>query len=247
MSIPLAAELIATSVGTYGVQVKQMSTGLWYDFSTSLFSATPVTPRQPLSLMSIAVSFVYFYNFTAPQIVAFTDGDYGLYYDDGTNTKTAVVVTVMNGSAVTNFGLDALAASHDTALTIGAAINAASAGGGGGGDTPGTTTLLTRIPGVVQPQTGDSFARIGLNGAGLTAIQASNVLASNGVDAIIVATDGTTTINLRQAFNLFLAFISKLDESIPNHSKSLDPLTGALRIDTTRSATGFTSVLTPPA
>jgi hypothetical protein len=30
-----------------------------------------------------------------------------------------------------------------------------------GTDTPGTTTLLTRIPGVVQPQTGDSFARLG--------------------------------------------------------------------------------------
>jgi len=30
-----------------------------------------------------------------------------------------------------------------------------------GGDTAGTTTLLGRIPGTVQPQTGDSFARLG--------------------------------------------------------------------------------------
>lgn len=30
-----------------------------------------------------------------------------------------------------------------------------------GGDTPGVTTLLTRVPGIVQPQTGDSFARLG--------------------------------------------------------------------------------------
>lgn len=30
-----------------------------------------------------------------------------------------------------------------------------------GGDTSGTTTLLTRIPGTVQPQTGDSYARLG--------------------------------------------------------------------------------------
>jgi hypothetical protein len=39
-----------------------------------------------------------------------------------------------------------------------------------GGDTAGTTTLLGRIPGTVQPQTGDSYARLGLNGAGLTAL-----------------------------------------------------------------------------
>ncbi len=39
-----------------------------------------------------------------------------------------------------------------------------------GGDTAGTTTLLTRIPGTVQPQTGDAFARLGVNGAGLTAL-----------------------------------------------------------------------------
>jgi hypothetical protein len=30
-----------------------------------------------------------------------------------------------------------------------------------GGDTAGTTTLLTRVPGIVQPQTGDSYARLG--------------------------------------------------------------------------------------
>lgn len=30
-----------------------------------------------------------------------------------------------------------------------------------GGDTAGTTTLLSRIPGTVQPQTGDSYARLG--------------------------------------------------------------------------------------
>jgi hypothetical protein len=37
-------------------------------------------------------------------------------------------------------------------------------------DSAGTTTLLTRIPGVVQPQTGDAFARLGVAGAGLTAL-----------------------------------------------------------------------------
>lgn len=30
-----------------------------------------------------------------------------------------------------------------------------------GTDTPGTTTLLTRIPGTIQPQTGDAYARLG--------------------------------------------------------------------------------------
>lgn len=37
-------------------------------------------------------------------------------------------------------------------------------------DTAGTTTLLTRIPGTVQPQTGDSYARLGTpNGASIDA------------------------------------------------------------------------------
>ena len=39
-----------------------------------------------------------------------------------------------------------------------------------GGDTAGTTTLLARLPGTVQPQTGDSFARIGAAGVSLSAI-----------------------------------------------------------------------------
>jgi hypothetical protein len=39
-----------------------------------------------------------------------------------------------------------------------------------GGDTSGTTTLLSRIPGTVQPQTGDAYARVGAAGAGLTAV-----------------------------------------------------------------------------
>lgn len=39
-----------------------------------------------------------------------------------------------------------------------------------GSDTSGVTTLLSRVPGTVQPQTGDSYARLGAAGAGLTAL-----------------------------------------------------------------------------
>jgi hypothetical protein len=39
-----------------------------------------------------------------------------------------------------------------------------------GADTSGVGTLLTRIPGIVQAQTGDAFARLGAAGAGLTAL-----------------------------------------------------------------------------
>lgn len=39
-----------------------------------------------------------------------------------------------------------------------------------GADTAGTTTLLGRIPGTVQPQSGDAFLRLGAAGAGLTAL-----------------------------------------------------------------------------
>ncbi|WP_406699230.1 hypothetical protein V5E97_10170 [Singulisphaera sp. Ch08] len=39
-----------------------------------------------------------------------------------------------------------------------------------GADTSGTTTLLTRLPGIVVAQTGDAYALIGAAGAGLTAL-----------------------------------------------------------------------------
>lgn len=53
-----------------------------------------------------------------------------------------------------------------------------------GGDTSGTTTLLTRIPGTVQPQTGDSYARLG---APAGASLAADIAADKAVDDAIKA------------------------------------------------------------
>ncbi len=57
-----------------------------------------------------------------------------------------------------------------------------------GADTPGTGTLLTRIPGTVQPQTGDSYARLG---APAGASHAADVAAVK-VDTGGLRTDYTT-------------------------------------------------------
>lgn len=53
-----------------------------------------------------------------------------------------------------------------------------------GGDTSGVTTLLTRIPGVVQPQTGDAFARLG---APAGASVSADIAAAKGDTAAIKA------------------------------------------------------------
>jgi len=49
-----------------------------------------------------------------------------------------------------------------------------------GGDTAGTTTLLSRIPGVVQPQTGDSYARLGVPTGASTAADIAAVKTDTG-------------------------------------------------------------------
>ena len=70
-------------------------------------------------------------------------------------------------------------------------------------DTPGTTLLLTRIPGTVQPQSGDAFARLGTPAgtslaADMAALQASttaNGTALAGIPAAVwayTASDGLT-------------------------------------------------------
>ena len=67
----------------------------------------------------------------------------------------ATVGAVAGGAVLASFQL--CACSIDDASTY------------AGGDTSGSTTFLSRIPGTVQPQSGDTFARIGAAGAGLTA------------------------------------------------------------------------------
>lgn len=67
------------------------------------------------------------------------------------------------------------------------------------GDTAGTTTLLTRIPGTVQPQTGDSYARLGIpagasHAADIATANAALVLA-NGMLGVNQAVTNYTTVD----------------------------------------------------
>jgi hypothetical protein len=79
--------------------------------------------------------------------------------DDLTVAAIASAAATATRDAILN---RVLAGNHDTTGSVGKLLQ------GIGNDTAGTTTLLSRIPGTVQPQTGDAFARIGVNGAGLT-------------------------------------------------------------------------------
>jgi hypothetical protein len=82
----------------------------------------------------------------------------------GSGGGSVTVAGYATGQDPATLVLDGVASAHNTAGSIGALVNAF------GGDTSGTTTLLSRIPGTVQPQTGDAYARIGAAGAGLTAV-----------------------------------------------------------------------------
>jgi hypothetical protein len=71
-----------------------------------------------------------------------------------------------------------------------------------GGDTAGTTTLLSRITGAIAPQTGDTFARLGAAGAGLTALgdaRLANLDAAVSTRSTYAGTDtpGTGTLLAR--------------------------------------------------
>lgn len=88
----------------------------------------------------------------------------------GTITTCSTTSAVGSGAiAASSFAAGAIDAAAIATDAIGSAELAASAvteiqaglSTYAGGDTSGTTTLLSRIPGTVQPQTGDSYARLG--------------------------------------------------------------------------------------
>ncbi len=110
-----------------------------------------------------------------------TSGDFNATMKTSLNAATpTVTVSDKTGFSLSAPGIqaiwDALTSALSTVSSIGKLLvdnintTISSRSTYAGTDTSGTTTLLTRIPGVVQPQTGDSYARIGVAGAGLTAI-----------------------------------------------------------------------------
>lgn len=128
------------------------------DGTTSTYGATSLT-RQALT----------------PKVATDVTGQQLRAIAATTNTGAYAVVTGVAGSGVVNF------ASWVGGLPTGPltyVFEPVSAGGGGGGsDTPGTTTLLSRIPGVI-PANGSGFTALG--DARLANLDARVSLAANG-------------------------------------------------------------------
>ena len=101
-------------------------------------------------------------------------------------------------------------------------------------DTSGTTTLLSRLPGTVQPQTGDAYARLGApvgasTSADIAAVQtASNTAATNATSAQTAANSANTTAG---------TINTKI--GVPATSVSAD-------IATRLAASSYTAPTTPP-
>lgn len=138
--------LLAANWGTYAVTLTEQSTTGFY-FGTM--------PAVAAGLYDVAIFL------RAGGSPATTDALVGQASIDWSGTVDLGVNKVIDANNRVSVG--ALAANVITA----ASINAAALNGKGdwstyaGTDTAGTTTLLTRIPGTVQPQTGDSYARLG--------------------------------------------------------------------------------------
>ena len=100
-------------------------------------------------------------------------GDYLLVYDAEANGDAYIALSVSKaGSTITqgNALVSIIATRESGRILNNVDAQVSTRSTYAGTDTAGTTTLLSRIPGTIQPQTGDVYARIGVAGAGLTAI-----------------------------------------------------------------------------
>jgi hypothetical protein len=88
---------------------------------------------------------------------------------DADSLATLVAIKAQTDLIATNAAdsPNAVSAQGNAYSALQQASNAATQAGAANGN---TATLVARIPGTIQPQTGDSFGRLGVNGAGLTAI-----------------------------------------------------------------------------
>ncbi len=121
-----------------------------------------------------------------------------------TITSGKVDVNDKTGFSLSSSGIQAIWDALTSALTtvgsigkllvtnIDAAISSRSTYAGG--DTAGTTTLLSRIPGTVQPQSGDAYARLGApSGASVSADIAAIPTANANADALLDRADAIET------------------------------------------------------
>jgi hypothetical protein len=105
---------------------------------------------------------------TTPFLAASAPANFGALLISGaghiSNVDTLTTYTgntPQTGDSYARLGAPAGASIAADLVEIDALADSILAGAYAGGDTAGTTTLLGRIPGTVQPQTGDSYARLG--------------------------------------------------------------------------------------
>ena len=89
------------------------------------------------------------------------------------NTASGTITTNLNATITSRMATFALPTNFNTLSISGGGVVAASGNWStyAGADTAGTTTLLTRIPGTVQPQTGDSYAIVNNGTYGNSAVE----------------------------------------------------------------------------
>lgn len=107
-----------------------------------------------------------------------------------------------------------------------------------GTDTAGTTTLLSRIPGTVQPQTGDSFARLGAPaGASVSADLAAVKVETNSLDATKLTTARAAKLDgLPEGIKINTA-LNNFEFLMVDSTDHVTPKTG-LTVTATRSIDG---------
>ena len=153
---------------------------------------------------------------------------------DGVPSATAGAASGLPLSVDSSGRVDVLKVNgtSQTARDLGAQLDAAvsSRSTYAGADTAGTTTLLTRIPGIVQPQTGDSFARLGAPAGASIAADLAEIEVET--DAIGVAGAGLTALGD--------ARLANLDAAVSSRTKPADTQARVTLVDTLTTYTGDT-------
>jgi hypothetical protein len=99
-----------------------------------------------------------------------------------------------------------------------------------GTDTAGTTTLLSRVPGTVQPQTGDSYARLGVpSGASidadiLTRLATAGYTSPTGAVVTVSATDANVAGSVLNAVASSYNTALSIGQKINSAGAAADPL-----------------------
>lgn len=100
-----------------------------------------------------------------------------------------------------------------------------------GGDTSGTTILLGRIPGTIQPQTGDSFARLGAAGAGLTALGDARIAYLDVAVSSRNAITPPTAMAIRAEMDTSSTKLANLDATVSSRNATTPPTVAAIRTE----------------